>query len=1265
MRIIMDKQRIILKWTQRVWVLFLLLGVMACDDLSNVGNQSDASPKASVIVQGMKASESASNDYIVRAGTDVLLSGKDSDGVDDPILKFEWSQTDSSGYNVTLIERSQNSRVFVAPTVASNTELSFLLTVVDADGKKSSDTVTVTVTPISDVNSFLTHPDINNASLNLLIAPDAGRVTGNAEELFDINVEVVAHWRNREGSYDSISVSSEVLTGSFPANYTAPTNPAASTNPRLKFSLPNLNIDLINQYFETEDRQRRLEIYQIDSAYLDLQLTLVPKSTSVSFKVYAHDGTDLIVASELTAASISGDATLRGLSAAMVKALTVAGTPTQAVLLDTSTNTHEVSVLVEELKAQIGVDNVQTGRNYYKLIDPTDQFVSLDEWLVYAGFTDEYGKAISDENIAHAIYLNNYDLGFGRDMWTRYDETTGNVYSYVINYPSLEAGVKGVGDFAVVVMEYSGYPSSTDAKIVKFYAYVPDDRDGGYIRASTMNFDGRGEKSVPGVCTSCHYQDASSVGSNFTQVADADMGATFLPWDLDSFLYSDSSSEGQVDPSYNSNNINSDIRFDASRLGQESELKKMNQHALNTYINDTERHDASIKLLHCMYGDPAVTGDVGELPEGEFDSACVQEGWQDQEALYHNVYARNCRACHTQFPETIEDAAINFDTYADFVSTTKLPLLKKYVFEQGRMPLARLTMDRFWIDFDGGTSAAEILRAHLDDIDETVTSSPGEPLADIAVSGVIVVDDERYPSQVNMIDTLVHYDAVNSLFADTYLWEVTSDDCTMLPVLNDSFSSTAELLLDSESFFPCTFNMALTASNEIGSNTQNHVIRATRIPAAVDFTVDMSVAGDLIDTSYISGDADITINVVDRIVAQGDGDIQVSLSGSNVNLVNNDDGTVMYSLPNPLQGVSESFSYTILDVDSSESNTGTMTLTVPEIKPSLLNQVPLASSVLLSWSVPADFVADAYLVMQKEASDTDYPSVPASTYGGTVFSHLASGLKPNTSYNIKVVTELGSDFNESNEVTVSTVAGVPGGPVLSSRTANTISISWAAGSGGTPSCYNVYRDGSKVGDCVSNAGAFQDASLNANQSYSYTVSALFGSDESTQSGALVASTLAHAPTGFSITNGTSSVVMSWSDNLNAGAPDYRVYKDNGLDSTITALSTSVDVNSNTEYDFKVCTYVSSENVEYCTATITQRTIATTTDIQSYNVGGGNTCAGCHALSNEDLENKARASACFGVDAPTLVGCYADPLKMNIAISIETSEIIHNWFLDIE
>ena len=46
-----------------------------------------------------------------------------------------------------------------------------------------------------------------------------------------------------------------------------------------------------------------------------------------------------------------------------------------------------------------------------------------------------------DPNEASALYLNNYDLGFGRDMHMRWDDD-GNVYAYVENYPTVESGLK-------------------------------------------------------------------------------------------------------------------------------------------------------------------------------------------------------------------------------------------------------------------------------------------------------------------------------------------------------------------------------------------------------------------------------------------------------------------------------------------------------------------------------------------------------------------------------------------------------------------------------------------------------------------------------------------------------------------------------------------------------------------------------------------------------------------------------------------------------
>ena len=1216
------KQYNFIEHTIRSLFLCFSLLVLACSDLSEVGDQSDPAPLAKATVVGTQSADVINNSYEVRSGTEVLLSGKDSDGIDDPLLTFTWAQTDSSGYTVNLIERSRNSRTFTAPSVQQRTELSFELTVTDADGVSAVDSVTVAVVPVRDVDGFLIHPKSHVSSLTLLAAPQTGQTTGSAEELFEVRAEYIVHWRNRNDEYDSLSLGSKTESGSFPMNYLATSQVTDGRNPRLSFSIPQVDVDEVNRHFETENRERRLELYEIDSAFIEVQLTLVPLTTTVDFKLYAFDGTDLIVASDITSTSISGDSRYRAVNAS-VSPSAVTGSPSAAELISSSGGSLSTSIYAEELKQQLGSDNVQTARNYYKLIDPTDQFVYLKDWLVHAGFTDERGDQIDDPAIAHAIYLNNYDLGFGRNMWTRVADD-GNVYSYVVNYPSLEAAVQDQGDFAVVVMEYSENPdpAGANAKIVKFYAYVPDKVTGGYIRANTMNFDGRGEKALPGVCTTCHFQSPESLGRHFTSAAEADLDATFLPWDLDSFLYSSSANAAHVDPSYNQSNVEAVSDFDASREAQEAEFKKLNEAALATYLDNPvnpvdplgpRRYDASIELLHCMYGDAAMAEEPGVLPADKFDSSCVQPGWIGQEDLYHKVYARNCRACHTQFYDTLDNTS-SFDSYSKFTSEAKRQQLKNYVYEQGRMPLARLTMDRFWVDFDGGTSAAELLRTHLESIGETVSTVPGDPAAKLLVNGVTVVEDETHPNQVNTVGTTLTFDASESLFTDSFLWSLNSADCGSLPMINDAESKRISFVLDSSAYFPCSYELTLNVSNDFSTKQQAYSFRATRVPVAQAFSVDLTESG------YVAGDASVEIDIVSMISDRGDDSLGVQVTDSRV--VNNNDGTVSFGLTQPLQGIDTSFSYTLVDADGSLSEPALISLVVPEIKPALSNNTPSTNGVVLNWSVPAGFMADAFHVYRKLSSTSSFSDTPEASYSGSVFSHSSTGLATNQQYDYKIVAELGSDSNDSNTISISTQGGTPSGLAVTGRTSDSIFLSWSAGSGSTPDCYHVYESGSRVASCVATS-SYAHSGLDANDSYSYQVSAKFGTSESSLSAVLSVNTLAVAPSITSITNGTSSVLVNWSDNVNQNNPSYQVYRGTSASlspygSATQSKSLIVGVSSNTEYNFRVCV-INLENGQDCSNVTPIHTIATTSDIENFNV-----CQDCHGSTTTPVKQSVQS-----------------------------------------
>jgi hypothetical protein len=1255
----------------RCFLFAAFVVIYACGDLSDVGQQSDPRPQAKATIVGAQSAPDADNRFTVRSGTEVLLSGKDSDGIDDPLLQFQWTQTDSSAYPVNLIERSRNSRTFTAPRVTARTELSFQLTVTDGDGVSASDQVSISIEPVADVDGFLIHPAANASGLTLLAAPDAGQMTGAVEETFEVQAEFIVHWRNRNDVYDALTIGSQTLSSAFPMNYLATSQVTDTRNPRLSFDIPQVDVDDINRHFETDNRERRLELYEIDSAFIEIRLSLVPLSTTVDFKIYAFDGTNLIAASDITSTSISGDSRFRA-THAMSRPAVITTDPSAAALIHSSGGALQQSVYAEELKRELGMDNVQTARNYYKLLDPNDQFLYLKDWLKHAGFTDDYGHQIEDPSIAHAIYVNNYDLGFGRNMWTRVADN-GNVYSYVVNYPSLEAAVQDQGDFAVVVMEYSENPdpNGSNAKIVKFYAYVPDKVTGGYIRAHTMNFDGRGEKALPGVCTTCHFQSRESLGRQFTSLDQADLDATFLPWDLDSFLYSSSTNAALVDPAYNQRNVEAVSQFDASREGQEAEFKKLNQAALMTYLDNPvnpgnptgpRRYDASIELLHCMYGDAAMAEEPGVLPADKFDSHCVQPGWIGQEDLYHTVYARNCRACHTQFFNE-NDNISNFDSYSKFTSEAKIQQLKRYVFEQGRMPLARLTMDRFWVDFEGGTPAAERLRTHLASMGETVDTVPGNPVANLVVSGMTVTEDESHPNQVNVLGSTLTFDASDSLFTDAYLWSLSSSDCAQLPAINDATSHRISFALDSAAYFPCSFELRLNVSNEFTSKDQGYFFRATRVPQAEAFSVDLALA------SYVPGDSSIEIDILSQILQRGDDNLTILVTDSRV--VNNNDGSVTFSLTSPLQGIDTSFNYTLEDADGTRSEQALIRLLVPEIKPSLSNSTPTASSVVLSWSVPDGFQADEFHVYRKQSSTSSFPGTPEASYSGSVFSHASNGLSANQHYDYKVVAVLGADSNDSDSISISTEGGTPSGLTATARTSDRISLSWSAGAGGAPDCYNIYENGFRVASCVAST-SYTRTGLDANESYRYQISARFNSSESSLSTALNVNTLAVAPSITNIINGTSSVTVHWSDNVNQNNPSYQVYRGTSSGSlsqhgsTTQSKSLVSGVSSNTRYYFRVCV-INRDAGQDCSSTESVRTVPTTSNIENLATTQG-TCISCHSPKSnmQNRLNAGRSGACFYNGDFTLGDCKDggnfNPM-VGVGISADQEDALRLWILN--
>jgi hypothetical protein len=124
-------------------------------------------------------------------------------------------------------------------------------------------------------------------------------------------------------------------------------------------------------------------------------------------------------------------------------------------------------------------------------------------------------------------------------------------------------------------MEYEAVDANHSAPgRVTFYAFAPDEGTGEFRRVKSANFDGRGEKYLPGACTMCHGGRPKAPQPNrlltYTSASDTQIGATFMPWDLESFLFADTDSNFPHDAS------NAALRDSLTRARQEAQFKKLN-----------------------------------------------------------------------------------------------------------------------------------------------------------------------------------------------------------------------------------------------------------------------------------------------------------------------------------------------------------------------------------------------------------------------------------------------------------------------------------------------------------------------------------------------------------------------------------------------------------------------------------------------------------------------------------------------------------------
>lgn len=802
--------------------------MMACGSNSDVGNQTDEPP----IAKGLAIGVGASNQ--VREGQEFILSGKDSDGIDSPIFEFNWNVSSGASQDLQLKELSVNSVAVTAPKVTTSTEIVFQLTVVDADGGTATDSVSVTVVPGRDQNKLLSYDaisDANHQAYQVTLQPEANQIIDESNSQVNLDIAVVVNYPNQQAScrfdgYDSggtvcinyqnnasvsLAESSQTLQGSWNVNGE---NHAIETT--FELELPEFILGSFNQSLldSGADRVQLLESWKADDIDIEVTYT-IDSATNATLAVQGvNDGQPV----GLT--DLSGSLTFNH------------GSP--------------LTLTVEQIRnSGVGlVESKQTAQQYYDAIDPFQEADTLNKWLVSAGFATLNtegaiellaqglaGENTTESDFAHALYTNNFDLGFGRDMYVRVDDE-GNVYSYVTNYATLEAAAKKISPIATVVMEYTrpAQGDGTEPRFVKFYTYIPDE-SGEQIRATDFDFDGRGQKYMPGVCSACHGGKPKSIEepiANYT----GNIQASFLPWDLDSFLYTD------TDPAITDI---AEVESDASNLvysreAQQEQFRKLNQSVFHIYNSEeSSRFDPVIEL---MGGTNSSAGWYAEIDcpsnsrvlgclEGSFNGEAVPEGWQDNSELYLNVVARHCRGCHlVQLGTDEAPALLQMASSEVFLAEEHAAKVRNLVFRQGTMPLARLSMDRLWGGTQSNTNPSQILWESLGEVG--VVNPPGSPVPIISHQPVQFnsvsreLDGQEY--LLTKTDRTIEFDASISSFTDSFEWRLLDstnvlgfENCLADQAALEAMGAEVKLtptMANTSSQYYC---LQLTATNDVAS----------------------------------------------------------------------------------------------------------------------------------------------------------------------------------------------------------------------------------------------------------------------------------------------------------------------------------------------------------------------------------------------------------------------------------------------------------------
>ncbi|MFK7994443.1 MAG: PKD domain-containing protein [Granulosicoccus sp.] len=393
---------------------------------------------------------------------------------------------------------------------------------------------------------------------------------------------------------------------------------------------------------------------------------------------------------------------------------------------------------------------------YYNTIDPMKTRDTFEKWRIANGFLNADGSpadCLPPSCVStHVKFRDTKDLGYGRNMFLRWNKNSGDVAVYVENFQvdviaglpygplNFEALVRNEREwnFGVNAIEFSAFPATgaSARKFTKFYNFAGDGVINMLSSGSQQHFvdlDDRGPKPMPTPCIVCHGGHgrtlvvADTTGTKvlaptITGGVPGDLQAHMQTIELDTLQFAN-------EPGF-------------TREDNEDGIRLINEAVLSTYAY---RRDTAATLGQAGDWDPTF---AIEILEGRYrnniasvgtsyDTEFVPAQWQtspSSSSIYNSLAGPNCIVCHALRGSGL-NRSISFDTFPEFL--TYSDQIDHLTFERGLMPAGLLNYADFW---ESGVKNPALLAAvigHSENINpDNSVIKPGAPVAKLVAPPV-------------------------------------------------------------------------------------------------------------------------------------------------------------------------------------------------------------------------------------------------------------------------------------------------------------------------------------------------------------------------------------------------------------------------------------------------------------------------------------------------------------------------------------------------